>query len=103
MADPGVFPDCHCWCHAEPRAKPAPAPEPNPYEAACARFNAAVRNHAIATAEADAMVRAADDEWEAANANLAEYEDRPGIPKPQYREQPVALVRVPLRYGEPQS
>jgi len=58
----------------------------NPYEQAVKRFSAAVRNHAIATAEADAMVRAADDEWEAAQAGLAQYEVSPGIPKPEYRE-----------------
>ena len=58
----------------------------NAYEQAVKRFNAAVRNQAIATAEADAMVRAADDEWEAAQANLAAHESSPGIPLPEYRE-----------------
>jgi Tfp pilus assembly protein PilX len=58
----------------------------NEYEQAVKRFNAAVRDHAIALAEAEAMVAAADDEWEAAQANLRQYETSPGIALPQYRE-----------------
>jgi hypothetical protein len=62
----------------------------NEYEQAVKRFNAAVRNHAIARADAEAMVAAADDEWEAAEANLRQHESQPGIPLPQYREQVTA-------------
>jgi hypothetical protein len=58
----------------------------NPYEKACERFNTAVRNYSIAKAKAEEMVAEADREWMAAEANVRQYESRPGIPLPQYRE-----------------
>jgi hypothetical protein len=58
----------------------------NEYEAACERFNRASENHPIAMAEAQRIVDAANDEYEAAQANLRQYESSPGIPLPQYRE-----------------
>jgi hypothetical protein len=60
------------------------------YEQAVKRFSAAVRDHAIARTEAEAMVAAADEEWEAAEANLRRYESQPGIPLPEFREQVTA-------------
>lgn|SRR5487761_935269 len=57
----------------------------NPYEAACERFNRASANWPKAKAEAEQLLREADDEWNAARANLRQYEQSPGIPLPQYR------------------
>lgn len=68
----------------------------SPYEQAVKRFSAAVRDHAIATAEADAMVRAADDEREAAEANLAAHEVSPGVPLPEFREAAIVTARREL-------
>lgn len=59
----------------------------NPYEAACERFERANQNCAKATAEAERILTEAENEWDAAQANLRQYESRPGIPLPQYREQ----------------
>lgn len=62
----------------------------NPYEEACERFSKAVRDYSIARAEAEAILAAADAEWEAAEKNLRAHESRPGIPLPEYREQVTA-------------
>jgi len=59
----------------------------NPYEAASERFQQASRNYPKAKAEAERILREADDEYDAAEANLRQYESQPGIPLPQYREQ----------------
>ena len=64
--------------------------EPNPYEAACERFNAALGACGRARVEADRLLRETEDEFEAARANLRQYETSPGIPLPQYREQVTA-------------
>jgi hypothetical protein len=58
----------------------------NPYEAACERFNRASANYPKAQAEAERILREADEEYEAARANLRQYESQPGIPLPQYGE-----------------
>ena len=58
----------------------------NPYEAACDRFNRASVNYPKAKAEAERIVREAEEEREAAQANLARYEQSPGIPLPQWRD-----------------
>jgi hypothetical protein len=57
----------------------------NPYEVACLRFNRASENYPKVKAHAGQMLRDAEDEYEAARANLAQYETSPGIPKPEYR------------------
>lgn len=57
----------------------------NPYEAACERFNRASRNYPAAKAEAARILQAASDEYDAAEANLRQYESEPGIALPQYR------------------
>lgn len=64
----------------------------NPYEAACERFEAATRNLPAAKAEASRILREADEEWDAAQVNLRQYESSPGIPLPQYR--PVRALEV---------
>lgn len=56
------------------------------YEAARERFNRAGENYPKIKDEAARMLRDADDEYEAAQANLAQYESSPGIPKPEYRD-----------------
>lgn len=58
----------------------------NPYEQACERFNRASANYPKAEAEAARILREANDEYDAAQANLRRYESAPGIPLPQYRE-----------------
>jgi hypothetical protein len=69
----------------------------NPYEAACERFNRASRRAYRAKADAERILREADAEYEAALANLAQYESEPGIALPQYRE----AVRIPFPPGVP--
>lgn len=59
----------------------------NAYEEACERFDRASDNWPKAKAEAERIVREADEEYEAAWANLRRYESSPGLPLPQYREQ----------------
>ena len=59
----------------------------NPYEAACGRFERANQNYPVIKAYAEMLLREANDEWDAAQANLRQYESQPGIPLPQYREQ----------------
>jgi hypothetical protein len=58
----------------------------NPYEAACERFSRASRNYPKAKAESERILREADAEYDAAEANLRQYESQPGIPLPQYLE-----------------
>lgn len=58
----------------------------NPYEAACDRFNEASENYPKAKAEAERILREAEEEYEAAQANLRQYEVSPGIPRPEYRD-----------------
>jgi hypothetical protein len=57
----------------------------NPYEAACERFNRISESHAEIKRLAQSVIDWADDEWEAAQANLRQYETSPGIPLPEYR------------------
>jgi hypothetical protein len=59
----------------------------NPYEAACERFKKI--SGSIQAIERAAMdtIQQASDEYDAAQANLRQYESQPGIPLPQYREQ----------------
>ena len=59
----------------------------NPYEAACDRFERANQNYPVIKAYAEMLLREANDEWDAAQANLRQYESQPGIPLPQFREQ----------------
>jgi hypothetical protein len=59
----------------------------NPYEAACERYGRANQNWPKAKAEAERLLREADEEWSAALDNLRQYETAPGIPLPQYREE----------------
>ncbi len=56
---------------------------PSDYEAACERFNQANAAAPLARAEAARIVQAAEDEWNAARANLARHEVSPGIPLPE--------------------
>ena len=67
------------------------------YEAACKRFEAASRNYPVAKAKAERILREASDEYDAAEANLRQYESQPGIPLPQYRE----TIRIPFPPGVP--
>lgn len=62
----------------------------NAYEAACERFSRASQNYPKAKAESERIIREADEEFDAAQANLRQYETSPGIPLPEYRE-PWAL------------
>jgi len=59
----------------------------NAYEAARERYDAALGACGRATVEADRLLREAEEEFEAAVADLRRYESQPGIPLPQYREQ----------------
>jgi hypothetical protein len=57
----------------------------NPYEDARIRFERAQANSRQAQATAAAILRAAEDEWLAANRHLGSFEVSDGIPLPQYR------------------
>jgi hypothetical protein len=70
---------------AELRARWAPASPAALYEQACERYSAACANYPKAKAEADRILREAEDEYDAASANLRQYEISPGIPKPECR------------------
>jgi hypothetical protein len=59
----------------------------NPYEEAAERFGRAAHNYPKAKAEAEKILREADDEWNAAVADLRQYESQPGIPLPEYRQE----------------
>ena len=58
----------------------------NDYEKACERFEQISRNYDAITKTAKAVIQWADDEYAAAQDNLRQYESKPGIPLPQYRE-----------------
>jgi len=58
----------------------------NPYEAACYRFELISRTRAAIIARARKSIEDAEAEWDAAQANLRQYESAPGIPLPQYRD-----------------
>jgi len=58
----------------------------NPYEQACDRFNRASDNYRKAKIDSERIIRDADAEYEAAEANLRRYESSPGIALPEYRE-----------------
>jgi len=62
----------------------------NPYEAAAERFERASRAYPLAKAESARLLREANDEYEAAEADLRQYESQPGIPLPQDRKQAQA-------------
>lgn len=53
----------------------------NAYEEACERFNEAYER----LLEAKHRAVQAEEEYYLAEANLRRYEDKPGIPKPEYR------------------
>jgi hypothetical protein len=58
----------------------------NAYEQACERFNRANAAYPEAKNEAERILEAAEEEWNAALANLRQYESQPGIPLPEFRE-----------------
>lgn len=58
---------------------------PSAYDLAADRYCAAVLAWPRAKAEAERIVRAAEAEYEAADADLARYETRRGIPLPEFR------------------
>lgn len=53
------------------------------YERAAERFNRASENWAKANAAR--ILQAAEDEYDAASADLARYETSPGLPLPEFR------------------
>lgn len=63
----------------------------NAYEQAVTRFEAARRNYPLARAHAEQIVNAATDEYNTAEAALRECEERPGIPRAEYRR-PLAAA-----------
>ena len=58
----------------------------NNYELACERFENIGRNYKKITDAAMAVIEWAGTEYEAASANLRQYETSPGIPLPEYRQ-----------------
>jgi hypothetical protein len=56
-----------------------------PYEAAAARYRKAVEDYSTVKARAAKLIDDADGELAAAEADLRQHEERPGIPLPQYR------------------
>lgn len=65
---------------------PVPVKDDNPYERACARYNRAEASYRAVAAHIGALVNASEAEFEAARAELRQYETSPGIPLPQYEE-----------------
>lgn len=59
----------------------------NAYEEACERWRLAVENHRKALDEAVLMIEQAEAEHRAAEKNLRKYEDSPGVPKQEYRQE----------------
>ncbi|HLI36786.1 MAG TPA: hypothetical protein VKV80_05520 [Streptosporangiaceae bacterium] len=59
----------------------------NPYQQACERLSLAAARYAQALGDAKQAIEKAAAEYEAAEAGLRQYEARPGVPLPQYREQ----------------
>ncbi len=64
----------------------------NAYDLACSRMDTARRRCQRARRLAERIVREADQEYDLADANLARYETRPGVPRPEYRI-PFATAR----------
>jgi hypothetical protein len=59
----------------------------NDYEKACERFERISQNYDAIRKVAQGVIDWANEEYDAAQANLRQYESQPGIPLPQYREQ----------------
>lgn len=68
----------------------------NPYDMACDRFERISRLAPEIHKQAKAIAQWAEDEYEAATADLRQYERSPGIPRPEYRPDAVdrALARA---------
>lgn len=62
-----------------------PMPDANPYEAARNRMETATNAARLVSAIAKTLDQIANDEFDAASANLRQYEVKPGIPMPEYR------------------
>ncbi len=58
----------------------------NDYEKACERFNRISGSYEQIKRTAAGVIEWADDEYEAAQDNLRQYESQPGVPLPQYRQ-----------------
>jgi hypothetical protein len=68
---------------------------PNPYEAAVTRYRV-VRELYVSVRKAyQDVVNALEEEWTAAEHNLARYESSPGVPLPQYRQPPLPPPDTP--------
>lgn len=65
----------------------------NDYEKACQRFERINRDLKGIVETAHKMILDAYDEWDAAQENLRQYEEMPGIPKKEYDEfaQPLTI------------
>jgi hypothetical protein len=57
----------------------------NPYEQAAERYEQATTRFRLAETESARLMQQASDEWDAAQDNLRQYEESPGIPRPEYR------------------
>ena len=77
-----VTPDCQA---CDSPACPGYVHDDSTYEGAILRMEAARRACRKAKAEAERIIRAADAEWDAADANLTRFEASPGIPRPGSR------------------
>jgi hypothetical protein len=64
-----------------------PADSDNPYEMASTRFGAMMAADSIIRAVTNAILKRANDEYDAACENLHKYESQPGIPLPEYQWQ----------------
>jgi hypothetical protein len=58
----------------------------NPYEQACERFERAITGYREAKTHAALLLREAEDEYDAAESNLRQYESYPGIPLPEWKQ-----------------
>jgi hypothetical protein len=54
------------------------------YEAASLRYERALRDYPVIKAYAERLIEQANLEFEAASADLRQYETEPGIPKPEF-------------------
>jgi hypothetical protein len=61
-------------------------PEPNPYETALERYQKIRALYVAFRKISQDMHNVLEDEWTAAEHDLAQYEEKPGVPLPQYRQ-----------------
>jgi hypothetical protein len=70
---------------SEPTSQPEPSLMQGEYEAALDRYERISEDYPVIRRAIDSIREWADQEFQAAAANLSRFEDKPGIPKREYR------------------